>query len=732
MSGADAGIAWLTGQASARAELIDSLDDPAWLVDAADACVLHANQAAAEWFGLDPAAMAGRRADTLLPTLEDVAFWSDVRGGVPGALDSETELARPDGRTACVHRRVVPIGSISRPPDLSLRARPPEGDGPARERPVTGLSAGRAGVSGYLVLLHDRSGEYRAERERDSLLAELRATLEATADGILVTDLHGRIQAFNRRFAALWALPESALVERDDEAIHRWMSGQTVAPAAYQARLAEIEAHALLSAVDIVHLLDGAQLERHIQPQWSRGRPIGRVYSFRELNPHRRGAPRVLRSGARDELSHWPERNGFVAQIDDAVGTARRDGTPMALLCIEFDRDRLFALDGDAQARAMSDIVEGLRAHVPVQHPMGRLGGARFGVLLRQCGEASAEAVARRLVDQGRAAAGGGLLATAGLMVSIGVAAYPQAGLSAEDLLEHAENALERARHAGGSAWRVHAFDATDDGPRLARLQRALRDGAAGQSLRLRYLPRVDMASGRVQAIEALLRWHDGEHGLLPPAQFLPLAARAGLAGPLDDWALEHALHQAARWRAAGFVWRVTLNLSSWQCQQPGLARRVAAALQVADWPAGLLELDVHEAALQTDPELVRSQLTALRDLGVQLVLDDFGSGDASLNLLRRFPLHAVKLDRDLVHGLAKGATPEAGLAVALAGAARACGLTVYAEGVETETHRQSLQALGVTGWQGFLCTRPLDAASVLARLAHEKKASGGLARARS
>ncbi|WP_374568451.1 EAL domain-containing protein [Ideonella sp.] len=704
MSGADAGIAWLTGQASARAQLIDSLDDPAWLVDAADARVLHANQAAADWLGLEPQAIVGRRADTLMSTLEDVAFWSDVCGGAPGALDSDTEITRPDGRTAHVHRRVVPIGA---------------------------LSAGPAGVSGYLVLLRDRSDEYQAEREHDALLAELRATLEATADGILVTDLHGRIQAFNRRFATQWSLPESALVERDDEAIHRWMSSQTVAPAAYQARLAEIEAHALLAAVDTVHLLDGAQLERHIQPQWSRGRPIGRVYSFRELNPQRRGAPRVLRGGARDELSHWPERSGFVAQIDDAVGAARRDGTPMALLCIEFDRDRLFALDGDAQARAMSDIVEGLRAHVPVQHQMARLGGARFGVMLRQCGEASAEALARRLVDQGRAAAGGGLLATAGLMVSIGVAAYPQAGLSAEDLLEHAESALERARRAGGSAWRVHAFDATDDGPRLARLQRALREGGAGQSLRLRYLPRVDMTSGRVQSVEALLRWHDGEHGLLPPAQFLPLAARAGLAGPLDDWALEHALHQAARWRAAGFVWRIALNLSSWQCLQPGLARRVAAALQVAEWPAELLELDVHEAALQADPELARAQLMALRELGVHLVLDDFGSGDASLNLLRRFPLHAVKLDRELVHGLARGATPEAGLAVALAGAARACGLTVYAEGVETETHRHALLALGVSGWQGFLCSRPLDAASVLARLAHEKKAVGGLARAR-
>jgi diguanylate cyclase (GGDEF)-like protein len=705
MSAADAGIAWLTGQASARAELVDSLDDPAWLIDAADATVLHANRAAAAWFGVEPGALHGRAADTLLPTLEDHAFWADMRSGATGGLNSVTELVRADGTPCQVQRRIVPIGTIS---------------------------GGRQSVSGYLVLLRDRSSEHRAERERDELLAGLRATLEATADGILVTDLHGRIQAFNRRFATLWSLPESALGQRDDEAIHRWMSAQTLAPSTYLARLSEIEAHALLSAVDTVQLLDGALLERHIQPQWSQGRPIGRVYSFRELNPQRRGAPRPSRQAALDELSTWPERNGFIAQIDDAVATSRREGTPLAVMCIEFDRDRLFALDGDAQARTMGDLVEGLRAHVPVQHLLSRLGGARFGVLLRLGGEATAEALARRLVDQGCSAAGG-LLATSGLMVSVGVAAYPQAGLCAEDLLAHAERALEQARHAGTSAWRVHGFDAADDGPRLARLQRALQQGGADQTLRLRYLPRVDAVTGQVQAIEALLRWHDGEHGLLPPAQFLALAEREGLAGALDDWALEQALHQAARWRASGFVCRLNLNISSWQTLQPGLARRIAAALQVAEWPAGLLELDIGEAALRADPELASAQLQALHQLGVHLVLDDFGSGEASLNLLRRFPLDAVKLDRELVHGLGKGSQPAAGLAVALAGAARACGLAVYAEGVETEAQRQALVALGLDGWQGFLHSRPLDAASVLARLAHERKgkAVAGLARAR-
>ncbi|WP_374674388.1 EAL domain-containing protein [Ideonella sp.] len=687
MSGPDAGIAWLAGQASARAELVDSLDDPAWLVDAVDATVQHANRAAAAWFGSEPAALIGRAADSLLPTLEDAAFWGAVRCGAPGALASDTELPRPGGETAWVHRRVVPIG---------------------------GLAAGAAGVRGYLVMLRDRSGERRAEGERDQLLAELRATLEATADGILVTGLDDRIHAFNRRFAELWSLPESALTQRDDAAVYRWMSRQTVAPATYDARLQQIMAQALLSAVDTVQLVDGTQLERHMQPQWSQGRPIGRVFSFRVLNPHRRGVPRHQRA-VLDETSGLIERSGFVAELDDAVGHARRDGSPLAVLAVEYDRDQLYALDGSGQARSLSDIVEGLRALVPVRCRLARLGGMRFGLLLTDEGEATAQALARRLVEHARA--DGGLLATRALTVSVGIATYPHGGLGAEDLLASAELALEHARLDGRSAWRVQGYDGGDDGARLARLHHALHAGG-GDALRLRYLPRVDAATGEVQAIEALLRWNDGANGLLPPSQFLPLADKAGLAGALDDWALEHALQQAARWRSAGHTWTINVNLGSVQCLQPGLARRVAAALQAADWPAARLELDITEAALRHDPVLARAQLQALRGLGVRLLLDDFGRGEAGLNLLRRFPLDGVKLDRDTVHGLARGTQPDTGLATALAGAARACGLTVYAEGVESEAQRQPLAALGVSGWQGFLRTRPLDAASVPACVA--------------
>jgi PAS domain-containing protein len=224
---------------------LDALDEPAWLVESGGGRVLQANAAAAAWLALSSRELIGRRADEMLPSLEDSAFWAERRLGLPGdRLCSSLELPSPSGQLAQFNRRIVPLGS------------PPQA---------------------YLVSLQDRSAERRAAQEREALLAELRATLEATADGILVLDLSGRIRAFNRRFAALWRLPEAALAGQSDAELQDWMRQSVLQPESYARRLDDIASQLLLSATDRIPLLDGSLLERHTHPQWSAGRPIGRV-----------------------------------------------------------------------------------------------------------------------------------------------------------------------------------------------------------------------------------------------------------------------------------------------------------------------------------------------------------------------------------------------------------------------------------------------------------------------
>lgn len=655
---------------------LDGLEDPAWLVDAHDWQVCLLNPAALRWLGLPLEQCAGQPPETLLPGLEDQVFWSEQRAGTPGRLASDTEVAGPEGLRQ-VHRRIVPLGQ------------------PAQA---------------YLVTLQDRSREAQATAERETLLAELRATLESTADGILVLDTAGRIRAFNRRFAQLWDLPEPALAEPSDEAVLDWMRRSVLQPEAYQARLDDIQAQLLLTGTDTLALLNGRQLERYTQPQWRAGRPIGRVYSFRELAAPRNASAEGAGIPGEDETTGWPNRQRFLEALDEAVLEARDDGQPLAVLAIEFDRHALFSAEGTARARTMAELLEALRAAVREPARIARLGAARFGVLLRPAGESAAEALARRLVQLGTRP-GPALLATAGLKVHVGAAVYPQAGWCGEELLQHAETALHRARGTGVSGWELHrgGSDPAHEGRRRQRLEQAVREGLSGQAFRLHYQARFDSVSGEVQAMEALLRWQDAQEGLMLPPRFMPLAERAGLMRALDDWALEQAVRQAVHWAAHGWRQALTVNMSGDSLAEPACARRVAAVLEHHGWPARFLELDITEQALQRDPEAAQNNLDALHRLGVRLVLDDWGLSDCALGWLRRVPFSAVKIDRRLLRAVPDHPA-EADLARGLAQVARALGLKVLAEGVEHEAQRRFITTeLGCAGWQGLLGAAPLE-----------------------
>jgi diguanylate cyclase (GGDEF)-like protein len=667
----------LRGGAADRA-LLASLVDPAWLVDARGLCVREANAAAVRWLGGTEAELVGRPASALLPLVEDLAFWHDVADGVGHSLESEVELSLPDGRLVYTLRRIVAV---------------PASDGKATDS--------------YLVTLQDLSRQRQAERESDILLAELRATLEATADGILVTDLSGHIRAFNRRFAALWSLPESALTERDDQRVHDWMLLNVSQPEAYDRRLQAIHEQMLVAATDTLNLVDGTVLERHTQPQWSHGRPIGRVYSFREINRRRPGAPRRERSDTLDDWTQLPLRSTFVTRLESSVGAARAGGAVFSVLCIEYDREALFGCGKNdvSNARTMADLTEGLRATLRTPHLMARLGGARFGILVEGAGEAAAEAMARRLLQQSRLATAGAL-ATDGLAAVVGIASYPQAGMSADDLLNHAELAMAQARRSGGG-YLVHRFTLPTDSQRAQRLEHDLRGGLSHPAFRIQYLPRLDAHTGRVQAMEALVRWHDG-HGELLPAQFMPLAEKAGLAGALDDWVMEQALRHALQWRRQGLDMRLTLNVGGWQLTQPNFVRRLEAVLGHVGWPAAQLEVDVTESALATDPDSALPALRALRQLGVGVVLDDFGAGLASLSMLRHYPFTGVKIDRSMVRDLSRSAHDRA-IVAGLIRVVRSLDMAVSAEGVEDETQRQFVVEQGCQGWQGLLCAPPME-----------------------
>jgi PAS domain S-box-containing protein len=661
------------------AALLRSLTDAAWLVHGAGLTVAAANEAAQSLLAGTPLGLIGRTAESMLDTLEDAAFWQRARAGDRASLDSQTAIVAADGSERIVRRSIRPLQAD------------PETSG-----------------SAFVVIVHDLTAQRRAEQEREALLSELSATLESTADGILVTDLLGRVRAFNRRFAALWQLPESLLAglsgaapgARPDAALMQWMRNSVAEPLPYARRLAEIEAQAGLVATDTVVLFSGAVLERYTQPQVCRGEPIGRVYSFRSATAA--AAPAAQPGAGAPGTDGVPGRPAFVRQLNDALTQARRGGGAVAVLCVEFDGRALYGFqsNGSDTERLWREIAEAIRGCV--RHPdiVARIGSTRFAVLAHHIGEAGAETLSRRVIDT-MARCAGINVARGALPVSVGVALYPDAGTTGGELLAHAQTALAMAQATPGDGLRVYR---TADDPARAddrvgdALRRAMRDGR----LRVQYQPVVDLAAGRVIGAEALLRWRDAGLGDVAPARIIAAAEATGLIVGIDEWVIEAAIRQAAAWHARGHTLRMAVNVSPATLLRPVLTRRLHTLLERAGLPAALLDVEVQERLLQADPKAAQEALADVAALGVGVVLDDFGSGASRIGDLREHPLRAVKIDRTLVRELPQH-TGHAAMVEGLVLVARALRIAVQAKGIETEPQRRFFRDIGVDTGQGFL-----------------------------
>jgi EAL domain-containing protein (putative c-di-GMP-specific phosphodiesterase class I) len=254
---------------------------------------------------------------------------------------------------------------------------------------------------------------------------------------------------------------------------------------------------------------------------------------------------------------------------------------------------------------------------------------------------------------------------------------------------------------------------------RRLNLESNLRLALEREEFFLVYQPQLDLASGRILSVEALLRWRHPEQGLVSPMEFIPVAEDNGLIVPIGDWVLRTACQDACRWRAAGMPLRVAVNLSAMQFRQPGLVRRIQEILTQSGLPAEALELEVTEGALMEDSAATLATLQAMRQVGMRLSLDDFGTGYSSLSYLRRLPLNNLKVDQSFVRGLP---ADREGLAIvrAIVSLAKNLGFTVTAEGIETPEQASILHGLACDTLQGYYISKPVPAEAIAALLARQ------------
>jgi len=675
-------VAWLA--------MLETLGDPAWIVDASTLSLVGINRPAQTLLGLADAALRGLDPLGLIGTPEDLAFWDDVKAGHPSRLESESAAMTTDGRVIQVLRRIAPLT-------------------------VGGQLAGY-----YLVLVHDRTERLRAQSERETLLAELQATLESTADGILVTDLAGRIRAFNRRFATIWGMPEELLSGHRDEAVFDWMRRGVTDSRGFRRRLAALQESALMRASELLQLLSGQTLELVTQPQVSLGRPIGRVWAFRDRTELVAADRRIETLTTTDTLTGLPNRRHLGDALDLALAHARRDHSGFAVLLVDLDRfkqinDSLGQALGD---RVLLEVAERIKTCMRQGDLLARVGGDQFALLVHQADRRGGEAAAVRVLE----ATGRGYALDANqftLTCSVGIALFPTDGSDGGELVRHAETAMQRAKQGGRAAFRFHQPSHNADLRSRMRLDHAMRQALASNRFRLAYQPQIDLASGAIVGAEALIRWRDPELGEVQPTQFIPVAEESGFIIAIGDWVLGQAVRQAAAWRSQGMPLPVAVNVSALQFQQHDFIDRVAAALQSADLPGALLELELTESILVRDADEALQRLHSLSHLGVRLAIDDFGTGYSSLAYLKRFPIEKLKIDRSFIRGVPADDS-DAGIVHAIIQMARALNLKVIAEGVETQAQRQYLALEGCDQLQGFLFSPALDPVSFEERLRNQ------------
>jgi diguanylate cyclase (GGDEF)-like protein len=423
---------------------------------------------------------------------------------------------------------------------------------------------------------------------------------------------------------------------------------------------------------------------------------------------HRAGlrAARSEHQALHDVLTGLPNRALFRDRVDRALSAARREGGRPVVMLLDLDRfkeinDALGHHLGDALLRQVGPRIEGV---LRSSDTVARLGGDEFAVLLPTAPDAEAgtevgEKILRALSEPFDVDG-----VELEVEASLGVASYPEHGEDADALMQRADVAMYVAK---GTRPGHELYASHRDGPDPLALVGDLRRAMHDDELAVVYQPKIDLLTGEIRAVEALVRWEHPSRGLVLPASFVGHAEHTGLIRPLTIHVLGEALAQVAIWRRAGLDLKVAVNLSARNLLDRALPADVAALLSKWDVPATSLELELTESTLMADPARARATLETLSALGVGLSIDDFGTGWSSLGNLRELPVDEIKIDRSFVTGMADdrdGAT----IVRSTIDLGRNLGLRVVAEGVEDEAVRLRLRALGCDLAQGYLFSRPM------------------------
>jgi diguanylate cyclase (GGDEF)-like protein/PAS domain S-box-containing protein len=571
-----------------------------------------------------------------------------------------------------------------------------------------------------LATVRDITERKQAEEALLFKTALLEAQTETAIDGILVVDESDHIVLANKQFGLIFGVPDELLSAGDDLAVRKHVTDLVDDPDAFVERVNYLNRDREEKSRDELRFKNGKTFDRYSAPLVdSKGRYRGRIWYFRDITDRKVAEERIQFLAYYDALTGLPNRILLQDRLSNALASARRRKDKVGLLFLDLDR---FKIINDSLGHAvgdllLQDVAERLKRFAREHDTVARLGGDEFLIVLTAIKDFPDAAVAaERLMD---AMAAGFLVQGRSLNVSgsLGISIFPEHGADGETLIKNADAAMYNAKDHGRNNYQFFTEDMNAQVVDRLTLENNLRLALEKKELFLVYQPQMDVATGKIIGLEALLRWQQPELGLVPPDKFIRVAENCGLIVPIGEWVLRTACSQLRKWQDEGIsALSVAVNVSAVQFRQEDFCQAVKRVLHETGLAPQCLELELTESLLLANADVTISVLQELKAMGVTLAIDDFGTGYSSFSYLRQFRVSKLKIDRSFIRDVVTNPN-DAAITTAIIGMAKSLHLRVIAEGVENEGQMSFLRTHQCDEIQGYYFCKPLAVDEVVNKL---------------
>lgn len=582
--------------------------------------------------------------------------------------------------------------------------------------------------------------------ESATYLSLVKTTLESTTDAIIIFDKDNRLVDCNNKFVQLWDLPLSLIKSDTFDDLLANLAGKTKNADKLIKLVIDTQKDSSAELFDIIELNNDNTLECYSRPQYLADEIAGRVWRFRNITEHLELQSRLAYQATHDHLTGLANRYLLLDRLMLAIEFAKRKKTLCGIIFIDIDRfktinDTLGHEIGDQlliefsqrlqNAVRKTDMVsrmgsieaEGSNAIVEANDKrdddtIARMGGDEFVIILNEMkSKDNCISIYNRMLtalNQPIVIGKHSLEITS----SLGVSIYPENGLNKTELLKNADIAMYRSKRAGGNQMQFYSEKMNEDIEKRFQLELALKKAIQNNEFILEYQPEVNLQTGKIVAVEALIRWQHPRLGLVPPLSFIPIAEEIGFISSIGDWVMNTASNQGKAWEKQGNIpINIAINLSPQEFCQHDIVAKIQNALSEAGLSPERMEIEITEAIIIENYELVIDKMKKLKDIGVKFVIDDFGTGYSSLSYLSRIPLDKIKIDRSFISMLSEDVESKKNkdhiIIDAIISIAHKMGFPVLAEGIESKFQLDYLREHNCTEGQGFYLYHPMLATEI-------------------